>query len=337
MIPKKLIAILIAVVPFFITACSDDDDDLIGLWTRVSDLDGIARSDASSFTIGNKGYIVCGFDGKNRLKDLWEYDMNGGYWTQKASLPDEAAARNSAVSFAIGDKGYMGTGYNPDEGDAYGCLGDFWEYDPAGNQWSRKADFPGTARYGAVGFAVGGKGYIGTGYDGNYLKDFYSYNPGTNTWEQINSLINKRQYASSFVIDDVAYVVCGMNNLEYLEEFWKFDPKEGWTQLRDIADNSDDDYDDDYNIVGYNRAAFVIDGCAYITCGESGSIRTDTWKYYPSTDLWENVAKFKGTGRTVAVSFSNGSKGYVATGKNGTYCFDDIWTLDPYTYDDDDY
>ena len=40
---------------------------------------------------------------------------------------------------------------------------DFWEYDPAANTWTQKADFGGTARYGAVGFSIGSKGYIGTG------------------------------------------------------------------------------------------------------------------------------------------------------------------------------
>ena len=41
---------------------------------------------------------------------------------------------------------------------------DFWEYDPAANTWTQKADFGGTARDGAVGFSIGSKGYIGTGY-----------------------------------------------------------------------------------------------------------------------------------------------------------------------------
>ena len=43
---------------------------------------------------------------------------------------------------------------------------DFWEYDPAANAWTQKADFGGTARYCAVGFSIGSKGYIGTGWDG---------------------------------------------------------------------------------------------------------------------------------------------------------------------------
>ena len=42
---------------------------------------------------------------------------------------------------------------------------DFWEYDPAANTWTQKADFVGVARISAVGFSIGSKGYIGTGYD----------------------------------------------------------------------------------------------------------------------------------------------------------------------------
>ena len=55
---------------------------------------------------------------------------------------------------------------------------DFWEYDPATNAWTQKADFGGTARDGAVGFSIGSKGYIGTGYDGTgSTKDFWEYTP----------------------------------------------------------------------------------------------------------------------------------------------------------------
>ena len=311
--------------------CSSDLD-LIGKWYRVSDFDGLARSDASSFSIGNKGYLVCGYDGKNCLSDLWEYDMDRDSWTQKANFP--GTARNSAVAMTVDSKGYFGTGY-----DRVNRLNDFWEYDPATNTWTQKADFPGTARYGAVAFGVSGKAYIGCGDDGNYLKDFYAFNPSSNSWQQIVSIGGtKRWGATSFVLDNKAYVCCGVNNGEYVDDFWMFDPStESWTQLRDIADTSDDDYDDDYNIARMNGVAFVIDGAVYLTCGESGSLRSDTWKYYPATDLWENVAKFQGTARTVAVGFSNGERGFVATGKSSTYRFDDVWELHPYEYDDDDY
>ena len=103
------------------------------------------------------------------------------------------------------------------------------------------------------------------------------------------------------------------------------------------SDSSDEDYDDDYTITRTNGVAFVIDGAAYLTCGESGSLRSDTWKYYPATDLWENVAKFKGTARTATASFSSGEKGFVVSGKSGTTQFDDIWEFHPNEYDDDEY
>lgn len=333
MIHKSILVFLIAFLPVIISACSDDDDDdLIGKWYRVSDMDGLARNYASSFTIGNKGYLICGNDGKNRLSDCWEYDMERDTWTQKADFP--GTARNSAVAMAVDEKGYLGTGY-----DGTNYLNDFWEFNPTTNTWAQKADFPGSGRYGAVAFGVNGKAYIGCGYDGNYLKDFYAFNPAANSWTQTISIGGtKRQGATSFVINGIAYVCCGQNNGEYVDDFWKFDPStESWTQLRDISDSSDEDYDDDYTITRTNGVAFVIDGAAYLTCGESGSLRSDTWKYYPATDLWENVAKFKGTARTATASFSSGEKGFVVSGKSGTTQFDDIWELHPNEYDDDEY
>lgn len=173
----------------------------------------------------------------------------------------------------------------------------------------------------------------------NYLKDFYAFDPSTNSWTQIVSIGgSKRRGATSFVLDNIAYVCCGTNNGGYVDDFWKFDPSDGtWTQLRDMSDSSDESYDDDYNIVRTNGVALVIDGAVYLACGESGGVRSDTWKYYPTTDLWEKVAKFKGTARSATVAFSNGERGFVATGSSSTYYFDDIWELRPYEFDDDDY
>lgn len=329
---KNLFLFLIALFPFVLSSCTDDDDDsLIGHWVRVSDFDGLARSDASAFTINNKGYIVGGYDGKSRLSDLWEYNMDTDSWTQKADFP--GTGRNSGVGFAIGTKGYTGTGY---DGTSY--LKDFYEYDSSSNTWTKKADFPGSARYLAVAFGVDGKGYVGAGYDGNYLKDFYSFDPNSNSWNQIISIGGqKRMGATSFIIDNIAYVCCGVNNGTYLDDFWKFDPStQQWSQLRDISNSSDDDYDDDYSIIRTNASAFVIDGVAYLSGGELSGVKSDTWKYYPSTDLWEQIHDFKGTSRTVAVSFSNGNRGFIATGKTSTYRFDDIWELLPNEYDPDD-
>ncbi|MBL0184035.1 MAG: hypothetical protein IPP96_17830 [Chitinophagaceae bacterium] len=59
-----------------------------------------------------------------------------------------------------------------------------WEYDPVTNSWQQKADFGGVARQNAVGFSIGSKGYIGTGRNPAYLKDFWEYDPTANNWSQ---------------------------------------------------------------------------------------------------------------------------------------------------------
>ena len=55
----------------------------------------------------------------------------------------------------------------------------------AQDTWTQKADFGGLERYGAVGFSIGNKGYMGTGTDdATFKKDFWEYDPAFNTWTQ---------------------------------------------------------------------------------------------------------------------------------------------------------
>ena len=95
---RLLFGMILLAVGCLAGSCTDDDEYTQGVWMRRSDLDGVARGQASSFTIGNKGYLCCGYRGSNKtyLKDLWEYNMDGDYWTQCADMPDAAAGRHSA-------------------------------------------------------------------------------------------------------------------------------------------------------------------------------------------------------------------------------------------------
>ncbi len=335
---------LILALPLLLTACHDDDDDLIGLWTSMSDLTGIPRGNASSFTIGNVGYVVGGMDGTNRLRDMWKYEMNSNMWIKCDSFP--GTARQDAVAFAVNGKGYYGTGYNnkaTSDENPNGYYNDFWEYDPTTDSWREIEPFPGTKRYGALAFSANSKGYVGFGYDTEqgYLKDFYSYDPLTGKWTDIGTISQKRVGASVFVINDIAYIVGGQNSSGFPSEFVCYDAKnDEWTKLRDIADTTDEDYDDDYTTIVRNYACtFVIDGKGYLATGTTSGVNYYTWEYDPVTDLWENVAKFKGTARYSAVSFSTGVKegAFIVAGRSSNQYFDDLWTFDPYVYDDDDY
>jgi hypothetical protein len=69
----------------------------------------------------------------------------------------------------------MGTGYI---GASPTYTTDFWEYDPAANQWTQRANAGGTLRNGAFGFSSGNKGYIAGGAFYNFEKnDLWEYSP----------------------------------------------------------------------------------------------------------------------------------------------------------------
>ena len=333
-----------------LAGCLDDDEYTQGQWIRRSDLDGVARCNASSFTIDGKGYLCCGYRGSNRdyLKDCWAYDIEGNYWTQCADMPDEVQGRHSAASFAVDGRGYVTTGYIKNGTSDY--VADTWEYDPATDTWTQKDDFGGGGRYGALAFTVGGYGYVGTGYNDNYLKDFYRFDPDAapgSQWQIVNGYEGgKRRYGLAFVIDDVAYIGFGENNSAYCDDFYSFDGTT-WNRLRDIANtNDDEDYDDDYAIGRCSAVAFVIDGLGYVATGDRSGVSSDYWVYHPDEDLWYGDADddytpltsvHYGTGgssRSQAVSFSTGTRGFVLTGQSGNSYFDDVYELLPYELED---
>jgi N-acetylneuraminic acid mutarotase len=308
--------------------CDDDDDnddDPTGNWIELSDFEGIPRTDAVVFTIGDKAYLGTGYDGSDRLVDFWEYDPLASQWIRKADFP--GTARNGAVGFGTDTKGYIGSGF-----DGVNKLRDFWEYDPISNSWVQIADFGGTARYSAVAFAINNKGYVGTGYDGNALKDFWEYDPSTNQWTQKYSLGGgKRSDAITFVIDGKAYVGTGIDNGVYENDFWVYDPAVNqWTEMRPISNISDDDYDDDYNsIIGINKVAFAINGMGYVATGGAGTADAIVWEYNPTSDLWDKKTNLEAPGRIEAVGFAVGDLGYLATGRNSSYYLDDLWGFRP--------
>lgn len=310
-----------------ITSCrNDDDDELIGNWVRVSDLDGKPRSNASAFVLNGLGYISGGYDGQYYYNDLWSYDPNSNYWTQKADFP--GVKRSSAVGFATNSYGYIGTGY-----DGLNKLADFYRYDAASNSWTQIADFPGTARYAALAFGIGTKGYVGTGYDGSELKDFFKYDEDTSSWSSIVSLGgSKRRDGAAFVINNIAYVGFGSNNGSLISDFWAFDPStESWTRKTDTVDD-----DNDENQTRTSPATFTSGGKGYVTTGSYSGVVKTTWEYNPSTNDWVQRSDFEGSARESACAFTIGDYGYVLTGNSGSSYFDDIWVFHPTAEQNDD-
>jgi len=184
----------------------------------------------------------------------------------------------------------------------------------------RKVDFIGDGRYGAVGFSIGNKGYIGTGFCDSYycVQDFWEYDPAANRWTQkANFAGGDREYAVGFSIANKGYIGTGSNRTtgNAYCDFWEYDPVSNtWTKKADFEG-------------GYRYCAvgFSIDNKGYIGTGEGSS---DFWEYDPATNKWTQKANFAGVNRWGAVGFSIENKGYIGSGYNGNY-LNDFWEYDP--------
>jgi Uncharacterized protein conserved in bacteria len=329
-------------IAFAFSSCSSSSSSsLVGNWTSRSSLDGYPRTGAIAFTIGNYAYLGLGYNATkyNYYTDLWRYDPSsstGGEWTKMTAFP--GVGRSNAVAFVINGVAYVGTGMSYDKTSGNNTYyQDIFKYTPDANggTWARVADFP-DKRYYACAFTVGGKGYVGTGklYDGTdelYQKTFYMYDPTGNTWTSVPFEGEKRYGASTFVINDKAYLVGGYGTSGLVYDFYQFDPtSSGWTRKRDIKNTSSDSYDDSYtDIMRYGAAGFASSTKGYLTCGQSNSILQVTWEYDPTNDLWTKKTSFEGAGRKNTVGFAINGRLYVATGEQGSTYFDDNWEFKP--------
>ncbi|MBP9083832.1 MAG: T9SS type A sorting domain-containing protein [Bacteroidia bacterium] len=204
-------------------------------------------------------------------------------------------------------------------------------YSQAPNTWTQKAHFGGTARWGAVGFSMGSKGYLGTGFSNDVAteyKDFWEYDPALNTWTQKADFGGTaRHSAVGFSIGSKGYLGTGSSNIYpyTFKDFWEYDPAlNTWTQKAGFGGTA-----------RYLAVGFSIVGKGYLGTGFSYDGVThykDFWEYDPALNTWTQKTNFGGTARYGAVGFSIGSKGYLGTGFyfDGTsHYIKDFWEYDP--------
>lgn len=184
------------------------------------------------------------------------------------------------IAFVINGKAYVGIG------DTYSSdpVKTLHEYNPTTDTWTKKAEFPGTARRGAVAFAIGGKGYVGTGavtdnppYN-NYLDDFWEYDPATNKWTQKAKFPGgARAYASGFAVNGKGYIALGKSNAEGNDgmkgDIWEYDPATNkWTKKTTGGL--------DYRMNGIGVAAGTK---VYVGLGDYGFFHKDFYEFDPAT------------------------------------------------------
>lgn len=248
-------------------------DPTTATWIEKGDIPAPTAYSGMAFGIGGKGYFLS-------LQQLWEYDPLANTWIQKSNFPGRA--RSFGVAFVIGDKGYVGSGTKHDISmNEVELLNDFWEYDPATNQWIQKANIPGGIRSNAVGVSTATRGYIGNGHSylynitlGKikvYLNDWWEYNPDFNSWtRKANYPGAGRTGTLGFTLDGKPYVGIGLSqNNGASADFWRYNPATNqWLQRKNFGSA----------ITTYGNAmtSFAVNGNGYFVLDNL----EEAWKYW---------------------------------------------------------
>ena len=260
-----------------------------------------------------------------------------GNWIK--TTPFGGETRSGAFEFTIGDKVFVGLGYGGLNGTQY--LKDVQSYDLASGYWSPVAEFPGIGRELAVSFSVGGKGYVGTGYNRLQeapaiveLKDFWQYDPNSNTWTQLNDFPGEARYnALAFANDKNGFVGGGYNG-NYYNDFWKYTPEnDSWQQIPSLIGDKRE-----------GAMSFTISGIVYVFGGDNNaSYEQDFYSLDLTTEtpVWTNLTKITtdanyndfraGVRRSNANAFTLGDMGYVVVGVAGSAPQTLVYQFNPIT------
>jgi N-acetylneuraminic acid mutarotase len=186
-------------------------DPLTDSWSGKADCPG---SDCSvGLSINGRGYVITG----EYSNIVFEYNPEDDKWMRKNDFP--GLSRSAASGFVINNKGYIGIGNHGSDPE----LCDLWEYDVSKDLWTQKATIPHYLGYNAVGFALANKGYFANG--NFFTRMIWEYNTSENIWNRkVNFPGESHGYASSFVINDAAYIIGGAGYNDVVDENWRFIP-----------------------------------------------------------------------------------------------------------------
>lgn len=202
-----------------------------------------------------------------------------------------------------------------------------------GQSWEPVASLPETAsiRHHPITFSIGGVGYLvaGTKPSVGVLKDFYSYDPDTDSWTVLPDFPGSaRGYSYGVTTDTKGYLGFGyFENEETFEgtalsDLWEYDPEtEVWTELASCP-----------CAARYHPAMVQVNDKIYVGLGGSdfGDL-DDWWEYDIATDTWSEKTDFPSTERHHPYYFAIGDFVYVGFGHHESTIFNDFYRYDPST------
>ena len=187
-----------------------------------------------------------------------------------------------------------------------------------GQAWQQMNDFPIEMAV-HFSFSTQTHGYVMTRAIPNDTRMF-KYDSAADSWVQINSFPVIATTYSTAVLDDIAYVLTGDNNIGEIT-IWRYDePNDDWIIVTSAATGG--------NPICYSNAFFSVSGKLYVHVSQE----VDNFRSYdPATDTWEILVDADAYGECITLGFSIGDKGYLlfSAQEVADVLNEELWEFDP--------
>jgi hypothetical protein len=298
----------------------------LSVWTQKAHFPASPIRSATSFSIGSKGYILCGDNSYDAFvgqptDEVWEFDPIANSWQQKADFP--GGYRYRMFSAYNGINAFVGFGDGPSVSNNDKRI---WRYDSSNDTWSELPEFPGVPRAYAIAFLINNNLFVGGGYiaEGASLIDFWKFDLQNNEWTQLDNipyLLNNRgtfPFANT-VIDGKGYSCIqsyssnGSNDYLPYTCILSYDPMEdNWRKIPESP------IQPSYTIPAY--ANFSLNSLWYFHSG----YHMQAYDPFKQPSMY-TVGGLQSYQFNAGTAFSIGDKGYICLGFSNNL----IWEFDP--------
>jgi N-acetylneuraminic acid mutarotase len=191
-------------------------------------------------------------------------------------------------------------------------------------EWVERKPFPGTARYEAAFFSIGGNGFVclGTTYNGNISDEVWEYGAADQWKQKSNFPGGLRKSPVGFSINGKGYMGLGFQRTD----FWEYDySTDTWARKADFPGQA-----------RIKAVCVSTSGKGYVGLGYDGTkLFHDFWEYDPVADKWTQLPDYPGRGTVSAAAFTLNDRIYTGTGRDGEldagHTYSDFWEYDPAT------